>query len=237
MTDVHIGIAFLAGIVSFLSPCVFPLTPGFLAYLSGAALAGAAGPRRRTMAHALAFVLGFAVVFAAAGILLQTALVGIAYDARLWMSRIGGVIVAFFGVWLTGLVRIPLLERDIHLHVHARPGRSKYLTSALFGAAFAISWSPCIGAILGAILTLSVSNPGSAFLLMLAYALGMGLPFLLFGAFAAAAQRWVARYTMPLRYVTIAFGILLVIIGILMATQQLTQYTELPFFQALLIVQ
>ncbi len=194
--------------------------PGFLAYLAGSTTAGQP-TRRATFLNALFFVLGFSLVFALLGVLLQTVLSSVAYDARIWLSRIGGVLIIAFGLNLAGMLRISWLERTHTLAVAPTEGRSRYVTSALFGAAFAAGWTPCIGAVLGAILTLAAAQPSQAFVLLLVYSLGLGIPFLLVGLFAAGAQGFVNRYASVMRYVTIAFGILLVFLGILVFTQRL----------------
>ena len=171
MTETSLVIAFVAGIVSFVAPCVLPILPGFLAYLAGASLADGTPKRSQIFINSVFFVLGFSTVFAALGVLLNTVLEAVAYDAQQWLGRIGGVIIIFFGLYLTGLIRLRFLEREHKFAVKKRFS-SKYLTSFLFGAAFAAGWTPCVGAVLGAILGLAASQPGSAFSLLLAYAQG-----------------------------------------------------------------
>lgn len=235
MYGVSLPIAFLAGIVSFLSPCILPIVPGFLAYLAGTS-ADAAGSRRETFLNSLFFVIGFAVVFSVLGILLQTVLVHVALDARLWLSRVGGVIIIIFGLYLAKILPLPFLNRDYKFKV--MPGlHGRYVTSLLFGAAFAAGWTPCVGAALGAILTLAVTQPGSAFALLLAYTLGLGIPFLVVGFFAAAAQTVITRYARVMEYVSIAFGVILVILGVLVFTQQLTRIASFDFLNRILITQ
>lgn len=220
MLGPSLPIAFIGGIVSFLSPCILPIVPGFLAYLAGSSTVGTPD-RKATFLNALCFVLGFSVVFALLGVLLQTALSSVAYDARIWLSRAGGIIIIAFGLYLARILPIPWLEREYKMLVHASAGRSRYVTSALFGAAFAAGWTPCVGAVLGAILTLAAAHPGSAFALLMAYSLGLGLPFLLVGLFAAGAQGFVNRYAGAMQKVSIAFGLVLVVLGVLVFTQRL----------------
>jgi cytochrome c-type biogenesis protein len=234
MTDLSIGIAFIAGIVSFLAPCVLPIIPGFLAYLAGSSLEEAASRKREVFLNALFFVLGFSVVFAVLGVLLNTLLEAIAYDVQIWLSRVGGALVILFGLYLTGLIKIGFLERPHTFRVTAG-NRSRYATSFLFGLAFAAGWTPCVGAALGAILGLAASAPGSAFALLLAYALGLGLPFLVIGFFAGQASRLVERLGPALRYVNIAFGIILIMLGILIFTGNLSRIANFEFLNALLL--
>jgi cytochrome c-type biogenesis protein len=161
------------------------------------------------------------VVFAVLGVLLQTVLAHVAYDARVWLSRIGGAVIIIFGLYLARILPIPWLERDYKLQVGAAPGRNRYLTSALFGAAFATGWTPCVGAVLGAILTLAVTSPGTALAMLLAYSLGLGLPFLAVGLFAAGAQKFINRWAGAMQKISVVFGLVLVALGVLVFTQRL----------------
>ena len=193
MFDISFPIAFIAGLVSFISPCVLPIIPGFLAYLAGVA-PGEEGSKRTTIfIHSLLFVLGFSVVFALLGVLLNTLLSNVAYGAQIWLSRIGGAIIIIFGLYLLGLLKIPFLEKSHTIRVISGK-RSRYATSFLFGFAFAAGWTPCVGATLGAILGLAASSPGSAFTLLLTYALGLGIPFLVVGFFASRASVFIFQY-------------------------------------------
>ena len=166
------------------------------------------------------FVLGFSIVFSVLGVLLNTILSGVAYDVQRWLGRLGGAIIIFFGLYLAGLVSMPFLEREYKFRIGTR-AHSRYLTSLLFGFAFAAGWTPCVGAVLGAILGLAAATPGAAFSLLMAYSLGLGLPFLLVGLFTAEAGGWIARYSRIFQYVRVAFGILLVLLGILVFTSRL----------------
>lgn len=222
MTDLPLLVAGAAGVVSFLSPCVLPLLPGYIAYLAGTSLEGTSARRRDVFFNSLAFVLGFSLVFALLGVALNTLLEQIAYDAQIWMSRIGGIIIVLFGLFLMGILRVPFLERDYRPSVRVRFS-SRPLTSALFGAAFAAGWTPCVGAVLGSILGLAATAPGSAFTLLLAYAIGFGLPFLLVGIFTIPAARLIARAGGFARTVNRLFGALLVLLGILIFTGTLNR--------------
>jgi cytochrome c-type biogenesis protein len=134
MADVTLIVAFVAGIVSFLSPCVLPIVPGFLAYLAGASLDGAGKSGRSAIfLHSFIFVLGFSSVFAILGVLLNTLLSSVAYDAQTWLARIGGAIVIFFGLYLVGLIKIPFLEQEHKFRV-TKKFSSRHLTSFVFGA-------------------------------------------------------------------------------------------------------
>jgi cytochrome c-type biogenesis protein len=233
MTDISIIVAFTAGIVSFLAPCILPIIPGFLAYLAGGA--GEAKPsRREVFINAVFFVLGFSFVFAALGVLLNTVLEAIAYDVQTWLSRIGGALIIFFGLYLVGLIRIPFLERE-HKMVVTHRFSSRYLTSFVFGLAFAAGWTPCVGAVLGAVLGLAATAPGSAFALLLAYALGLGIPFLIVGLFAGEVQQWLNRLGNTARYINMAFGILLIGLGILVFTGDLARVANFELLNRFLL--
>ena len=233
MGNLNLLVAFLAGLVSFLAPCVLPLIPGYLAYLAGSNLQEAAQNRRQIFINSLFFVLGFALVFAALGVLLNTLLEAVAFSALEWLSRIGGLIIIFFGIYLTGIIKIPFLQKEYKPHID-KQFNSRYLTSAVFGAAFAAGWTPCVGAALGAILGLAAAQPGSAFSLLLAYAIGLGVPFLLIGLFAAQAKTWISKIGPYLKYVNIIFGIILIGFGILIFTQTLNRIANFELLNQIL---
>ena len=175
----------------------------------------------------LFFVLGFAFVFSVLGILLQTVLVHVAASVQLWLSRIGGLVIIAFGLFLIGLIHIPFLERDYKMRV-THKFNSRYVTSFVFGAAFAVGWSPCVGAALGAILVLASTSPGSAFALLFAYTMGVGVPFLIVGAFAEAAQKFIDKAGEKLSWFKYIFGILLIVIGVFMFVGELSLIANIP---------
>ena len=141
MTESLLIGAFLGGLISFLAPCVLPIIPGFLAYLAGASTTETGSKRKEIFINSIFFVLGFSIVFALLGVLLNTLLENIAYDAQLWLSRIGGVMIIFFGLYLVGLIKIPFLEKEYKFGVKTK-FKSRYATSFLFGLAFAAGWTP-----------------------------------------------------------------------------------------------
>ena len=233
MAGVSYLVAFLAGIISFLAPCVLPLVPGFLVYLAGTSTGEAPARRRDIFLASVLFVAGFSLVFSVLGILLNTILNSVAYDVQIWLSRAGGIVIIFFGLYLTGLIRVGWLEQE---HKIAVTGvRSKYITPFVFGIAFAAGWTPCVGAALGAILGLAATEPALAFSLLLVYSLGLGLPFIVTGLFAAQAAVWIRKYSRAIGYVNVIFGILLVILGILIFTQTLGLVANLPLLNSFLL--
>lgn len=233
MVEVSYFVAFAAGIVSFLAPCVLPIVPGFLAYLAGTTVREGASKRWDIFVASIFFVAGFSFVFSLLGVLLNTVLSSIAYDVQLWLSRIGGVVIIFFGLYLVGLIRVEWLEKEYKFNITRR--RSNYVTSFLFGVAFAAGWTPCVGAALGAILGLAATKPSLAFSLLLVYSFGLGLPFIITGLFASQAASAISKYSHFLNYVNIVFGIILIIIGILIFTQTLSLVANLPLLNNFLI--
>jgi cytochrome c-type biogenesis protein len=235
MPNIPILIAFFAGIVSFLSPCILPIIPGFLAYLAGESSSTATKPSRLSIfLNSLFFVLGFSIVFALLGVLLNGALSHVAYAVQSWLAWIGGTIIIFFGLYLMGFFKIRFFEYDHKLNLNKKFG-SRYLTSLLFGLAFAAGWTPCVGPVLGGILGIAASAPGEAFWLLLSYAIGLGIPFLLVGLFVAQSAAFINRYAAKLEYVNPIFGAILVALGVLVFTQDLPLIANFGFVNDLLL--
>lgn len=234
MSNINIGIAFFAGVASFLSPCVFALVPAYIGYLSGRSVAGADGEKRsgslHTLSHGLVFVLGFSVVFVILGAL-AGALGGLRYAVTDILVKVGGVVVILFGLHMTRILRIPFLDYD--LRPQSQPDRNRgYISSALMGVFFSAGWAPCVGPVLGAILTLSFNQGGSAqgALLLAAYSAGLAIPFLL----AATQIGWVTtiirRYGKVMHYTEIVMGVVLIAIGVLLFMGRFQQLANLGAF-------
>ena len=219
ISNIGMGLAFLAGLASFLSPCVFSLVPAYIGYLGGRSAASSeavAKNRWLTLSHGLAFVFGFSAVFILLGIT-TSALGGLLFNLRSWLTKIGGVVVILFGLHMANILRIPFLEYD--LRPQSQPNRSRgYVSSFLMGVFFSAGWSPCVGPVLGAILTLSLSggsiSQGAS--LLTAYSVGLAIPFLI----AAFGVGWVTtilrRYGKIMHYTEIMMGIVLVIVGVML---------------------
>lgn len=228
---VSLGAAFLAGLASFLSPCVLPLIPSYITYISGMSFeelrAGAIGRARRlAFTHSLAFIAGFSVVFIALG-LTATAMGQTVAVHQQWLTRLGGALIVIFGLFLMGVLKFPWLQTDTRFHVRDKP--AGYFGSLVVGAAFAAGWTPCVGPILAAVLVLAAGEQTlrAGALLLITYSLGLGLPFLLaslaFSWFLAAYQR-VRRY---LRWIEVASGALLIVVGLTLLTGQFARLTNL----------
>jgi cytochrome c-type biogenesis protein len=218
-THITAGIAFLAGLVSFVSPCVLPLVPAYLSLLTGESLEDlkarpAAAARAQTVLHAIAFVLGFSAIFVALG--LSASAIGGALDRnRVLIAQIGGVIVVILGLHMMGMLRIPLLMRDARVHVVR--DRATLWTSGLVGMAFAAGWSPCIGPILAGILAIaSQQHSGQAALLLSFYCLGLALPFLAAAAAIGVVLPWLNRIKRSLAAIEFAAGAFLVVVGLIL---------------------
>jgi len=216
--DITIGLAFLAGLASFLSPCVLSLVPVYVGYLSGRAVGGETAAQNRwiTLSHGVAFVIGFSVVFIFFNIIAAT-LGGLLFDVRTWLAKIGGVIVVIFGLHMIGVFRIRFLEYDVRVHTQTNP-RWGYVSSFLLGIFFSAGWSPCVGPILGAIMTFA-ANGGSVIrgtLLGAFYSSGLAIPFLL----AALGIGWVTtllrKYGKIMRIAEIVMGAIMVVAGVLL---------------------
>ncbi|MDQ3566837.1 MAG: cytochrome c biogenesis protein CcdA [Actinomycetota bacterium] len=220
MAEPTLILAAAAGAASFLSPCMLPVIPAFFAQLAGTSLGTEDVRRRDVFAGALLFVAGFSLVFAVLGVALNAALAEVATETLAWLSRLAGVTIILLGLHLTGLLRVPILDRQYSMKL-AKPG-SSYFASALFGASFAVAWTPCVGPILGSTLALAAAQPASAFPLLLAYALGLGTPFLLVGLFPSRAFAFVKRHGRLAARLHAVFGIVLIGMGALVFTGKLS---------------
>ena len=180
------------------------------------------------------FVLGFSLVFSLVGVLLQTVLAHVSYGVQAWLGRIGGVIIILFGLVLLRLISLKFLEQGHAIKIKQR-FRSSYFTSFVFGAAFAVGWTPCVSAALGAILALAATQTSSAFLLLVSYTLGIGIPFLLVGLFINQARMLIAQAGKWLTYFQYVFGIFLIIIGIFIFTGELSKVANFEFLTTILL--
>ena len=215
--------AFAAGVISFLSPCVLPLVPGYLSFVAGTSLENlrdGAAPRARSLALAATFVLGFSAVFVALGAS-ATALGSVLLSYKLQLGVIAGLIVILFGLHLLGLTPLRLMNQEARFYIDKGGGHAA--GAFLLGLAFAFGWTPCIGPVLGAILTLSASTADVAkgALLLAVYSLGLGLPFLLAAVFTGTLLARLRALGRAGRNLQRAAGGLLVAMGLLMVTGRL----------------
>ncbi|UOK73838.1 cytochrome c biogenesis protein CcdA (plasmid) [Ancylobacter polymorphus] len=230
LSGVGIATAFAAGVVSFLSPCVLPLVPGYVSYVAGRTISpdGLAAEATfkeagRTLGLSVCFVLGFTTVFVLLGAS-ATALSGVLRTHLYEANLIGGAIVIIFGLFTTGLVPMPWLERDVRFHSGAHSGGP--WASYFLGLAFAFGWTPCIGPVLGAILALSAANAtaGSGTVLLAVYSLGLGLPFILAALFMRGFMARMTAMRRTGRVLKIVAGGIMVVMGVAMITGHLTSF-------------
>jgi len=211
----HIA-AFVAGLLSFTSPCVLPLIPIYLAHLAGVGIGeGGLAARSRVMANAVAFVVGFSAVFVLLGASIGAA-GGLVSESRVWVVRIGGALLVVMGLHLVGLIRIPWLDREYRMEIAPRAsGAGRVASSLAVGAAFGAGWTPCVGPILGAILTMAAgeSSAGNAAILLAVYAAGFAIPFLAAALSFGTAPKIVRALTRRLAVLNSLSGALILALG------------------------
>ncbi len=273
-----------AGLASFLSPCILPILPGFISYLSGTAIneaknsiqytsttttdtsnetAGniesnsAGGGRRQqkqqqrsssTMTltrtrlniflNTVYFVLGFSLVFAILGVILNSVLSAYGAGFQHYLTSIGGIVIIGFGAYLILSTRIRSLNFEKKMTIVKLPRfKTSYITSFVFGAAFAAGWTPCVGPILGSTFALAATHPAAAYNSLLAYSIGLGIPFLITGAFFSRATGMIRRMVKYLKYFNLVMGGILVVVGILLFTNQLILLANFPFANQIINIQ
>lgn len=212
---VSFGTAFGAGLLSFFTPCCLPIYPAFLSYVTGVSVQdlrqGGGVARSRVLKHSLAFFVGFSTIYVAMG-LAASALGAFFASNRSWLPVAGGLWVVLLGLTMLGVVRVPFLMREHRIQLASRP--EGYLGTVLVGLAYAAGWTPCVGPILGAVITLAATQPGVGGPLLLAYSVGFAVPFVLL-AYALGAVPILSRYSLAVERVG---GGLMVATGLLLAT-------------------
>jgi cytochrome c-type biogenesis protein len=267
--ETTVFVSALAGLGSFLSPCILPILPGFISYLSGSAAneaknsqkselgtigygdsgGAAAGAeigssssnrtiqpvalktsaRLNIFLNTVYFVLGFSLVFSVLGVLLNSILVGVGSGFQHSLTSAGGLVIIGFGGYLILSTKLRTLNFEKKMMTRLPRFKTSYITSFVFGAAFAAGWTPCVGPILGSTFALAASHPAAAYNSLLAYSLGLGVPFLITGAFFSRATGLIRRMVKHLKYFNLAMGGILIIVGILLFTNQLILLANFPF--------
>ncbi|MFB5611545.1 MAG: cytochrome c biogenesis CcdA family protein [Nitrosopumilaceae archaeon] len=241
MSEITLAIAALAGLGSFVAPCILPMVPAFLAYISGTTLTELGGKngtktisinRTNIILNSVFFVLGFSVVFSTLGVIINSTLGNL--DLIDGFNQIGGIIIIGFG----GFLILSTKLKSLNLEKKFFPKRSKasYPMSFVFGLAFAAGWTPCVGPILGTILTLAATTPSMAFNLLLVYSLGLGIPFILIGVFFSRATRIIRSMSKHLKYYSVILGAFIIVLGILVLTNQLAVIASFPLLNDLLVL-
>jgi len=218
---VSLAVAFAAGLLSFLSPCVLPLIPSYVGFLTGMSVEEVERRRGTAVLHGLWFVAGFTLVFVILGAA-ASALGGLLRDYQQWLGRAGGVLLILFGLYLLGVLRPAFLMRERRIELARKP--MGYVGSGVVGFTFGAAWTPCIGPILGGILTLAATQTGLArgVMLLVVYAAGLAVPFLLTALALDRFLIWFQRFRPYIMWVDRIAGALLVVLGVLLVTDNFT---------------
>ncbi len=264
MAEINIVVSAIAGMGSFFSPCILPILPAFISYLSGTTLQEISNinktkktstddknieatittstttnsnnkktislqksTRINIFLNTVYFVLGFSLVFAVLGVALNSFLVNVGISFQNTLQIIGGIVIISFGMFLILSSKINNLNFESKL-TRIPKFKTSYITSFVFGIAFAAGWTPCVGPILGSTFTLAATSPGEAYNLLLAYSLGLGTPFLLTAAFFSRATGLIKKMVKYLKYFNPIMGTFLIILGILIFTNQLNILGNFP---------
>lgn len=227
MTEVNVFVAFAAGVFSFLSPCVLPLIPSYLSFVSGVSVEemrgarAAARVRTRVVLNSTAFILGFSLVFVSLGAS-ASFLGGLFLGYRNFIRLTGGIFVVLVGLYLVGLFKIAALERYLQFNLKDKP--AGYLGSVLVGITFAVAWTPCVGPVLGAVLALAGASGevGRGIFLLSSYAAGLALPFFLSALAVNSFFQFSQRFRRYIHAVHVMGGVLLIIVGVLLITDYMT---------------
>ena len=242
MTEITLTVAILAGLGSFVAPCILPMIPAFLAYISGTTLAELNQKenskiisinRTNIILNSVFFVIGFSVVFSILGVIINSTISTYSRELIETLNQVGGIIIIGFGVFL--LLSMKINKLNIEKKFFPKRSKTSYPMSFIFGLSFAVGWTPCVGPILGTILTLAVTTPSIAFNLLLAYSLGLGIPFILMGVFYSRANKIIHSMSKHLKYYNVILGGLIIILGVLVFTNQLVYIANFPLLNELLL--
>jgi cytochrome c-type biogenesis protein len=242
MTEPTIFVALFAGLASFIAPCILPMIPAFLAYISGTTLTEIKNEQESNIqinkiniiANTIFFVLGFSIVFSTLGVLINSVLLENVNQFTDSLNIVAGSIIIIFGIFLILSTKINSLNKEKKFHI--KNFKSSYPMSFVFGLAFAIGWTPCVGPILGTILTLAATTPSISFSLLLAYSTGLGIPFILMGIFYSKSTKIISSMTKHLKYYNIILGGFIILLGILIFTNQLAYIANFPLLNEIVML-
>ncbi len=243
MAEITIAIAALAGLGSFVAPCILPMIPAFLAYISGATLSELNQKdgsriitinRTKIILNSVFFVLGFSVLFSTLGVIINSIFSSSAVKLVEELNQIAGVIIVGFGVFL--ILSMKINKLNIEKKFIPKMTKASYPMSFVFGLAFAVGWTPCVGPILGTILTVAATTPSIAFNLLLVYSLSLGIPFILIGIFYSRATRIIRSMSKHLKYYNLLLGGFIIVLGILVFTNQLAYIANFPLLNELILL-
>ncbi len=235
--NISVFIAFLGGILSFISPCVLPLIPSYVSYITGLSFedfsdeGNKSAVRRLTIIHSIIFIAGFTIVFVTLGAT-ATTFGKLLSSYKGAIRTIGGIIVIIFGIHITGIINLRFLESEKRIHLKNKP--AGYVGTLLVGITFGVGWIPCIGPILAAILSLAMNmqTVSSGIIMLTAYSLGLGIPLFLSSLAISSFLVYFKRLKKYMRAVSIASGIFLILIGLLLVTNRFTYISN--YFQQLM---
>jgi cytochrome c-type biogenesis protein len=242
MAEPTIIVALLAGLASFIAPCILPMIPAFLAYISGTTLAEIKNEQKSNIQinkinivmNTIFFVLGFSIIFSTLGVLINSALLENVNQFTDSLNVVAGIIIIIFGIFLILSTKINSLNKEKKFHI--KNFKSSYPMSFVFGLAFAIGWTPCVGPILGTILTLAATTPSISFSLLLAYSTGLGIPFILMGIFYSKSTKIISSMTKHLEYYNIVLGGFIILLGVLIFTNQLAYIANFPLLNEIVML-
>ncbi|CAD6513519.1 Cytochrome c biogenesis protein transmembrane region [metagenome] len=242
MAEITIFVALIAGLGSFVAPCILPMIPAFLAYISGTTVTELNSKNNSTISinrtgiilNTVFFVLGFSIVFSALGVLINSVLSSVSGEIIQSLNYVGGIIIISFGIFL--LLSTKIKSLNIEKKFFPKKTKSSYPLSFVFGLAFAAGWTPCVGPILGTILTLAATTPSVSFHLLLAYSLGLGIPFVLIGIFFSRATKIIRGMSKHLKYYNLILGGFIIFLGILVFTNQLAYIANFPLLDKLVLL-
>ena len=243
MAEITLAVAVLAGLASFVAPCILPMIPAFIAYISGTTLSelnqknGSSTitiNRTNIVLNSVFFVIGFSVVFSTLGVIINSVLSTSAGELVEGLNQVAGIIIVGFGIFL--LLSTKINKLNMEKKFFPKSSKSSYPMSFVFGLAFAVGWTPCVGPILGTILTLAATTPSVAFNLLLLYSLGLGIPFILIGVFYSRATRVIRSMSKHLKYYNVFLGGFIILLGILVFTNQLAYIANFPLLNELLFL-
>ena len=241
--EITLLVAALAGLGSFVAPCILPMIPAFLAYISGTTLSELNQKngsktvtinRTNIVLNSVFFVLGFSVVFSTLGVIINSVLATTSGELVEGLNQVGGIIIIGFGIFL--LLSMKINKLNMEKKFFPKRSKASYPMSFVFGLAFAAGWTPCVGPILGTILTLAATTPSVAFNLLLVYSLGLGIPFILIGVFYSRATKLIRSMGKHLKYYNVILGGFIVLLGILVFTNQLAYIANFPLLNELLLL-
>lgn len=232
MKDVSFPLAFLAGVLSFLSPCVLPLVPSYVSFITGISFEDLTADvdRKRvrylTITHSLAFIFGFSSIFITLGVS-SSGIGRLLFDYMDYIRIIGGIVVIIFGLFIAGILKFGFLMREIKFKIGGRP--SGYIGSFLVGMAFAVGWAPCIGPILGTILIYASSQASAfyGFKLLLVYSLGLAIPFFILALAINSFLSYSKKLAKYMRWIMVFSGLILIVFGIMLLSNKVREFSGL----------